>query len=663
VYDVVFSDQTAAALRLRAAAPPPPPRPPGLTDGLLGAALGAIPAGGMQALDSLSRISTTDPSLDLRLRADQGRLPRLDSSAEQQRTRVAEVTAIDRSLPEPVPGQRDAEPGSWWGLLPSPDVARWRGWLTPDPTTTGKAAMIVHQFGSFATQAAVAGAAFGPVGGAVAAGTLAGEQQSARLQAQGVDPSVAREAGMLSGVITAATLPIPLAGRNWRQTLGLIAAGGPGAFMAEQQGIRTILQRADYADIAAQYDPLDLTGLLLSTLPPAAFAAGVHGARAGRSAAEARADAVLARDASTRDGGASANARLPSAPDAAVDAARTMVMRRQIDDTAPVRDPSNPDAQMAHQRALDEAEAQLARGEPVSPRSAVVDPDVSARVESRVADAIAAEVRALDSAYTRVLDNPVGAADDPLVRLTSDRIGEVIVERGPVWERGEADVEVGGYGLVKIIWKHGERSGKEPDEQVTRADVLRLPEVIRDFEPVTDRAQGDGKRLLEWQIERADGKRVIYSVRGFVEDGRQHVVTVFVNEGRTPDFKNKPLSQKVGTLPGSSSGGSKPRPAAAGTRDTGRESFSIVPRGGQAGATDSSVPRTAGDATADPVRQAAAERPEAEVALFTDQEGKAVPLTAREALEQADAEFAQAQADTRAFDAAIACAIRTGDLE
>ncbi len=73
--------------------------------------------------------------------------------------------------------------------------------------------------------------------------------------------------------------------------------------------------------------------------------------------------------------------------------------------------------------------------------------------------------------------------------------------------------------------------------------------IIKDFMPIEDRVQSDGKRLLEWQVTREDGKKVIYSVRRFAEDGQQHVVSIFVNEEREARFQNKPLSEKRNRLP------------------------------------------------------------------------------------------------------------------
>jgi hypothetical protein len=181
--------------------------------------------------------------------------------------------------------------------------------------------------------------------------------------------------------------------------------------------------------------------------------------------------------------------------------------------------------------------------------------------------------------------------------------------------------------------------------------VLALPRVVREFEPVQiENARGESYR--EWRVELPGAKGQSRTVV-FVDkqiDGERRAISLYVQRPDKPGA-DKPLSQKKRT-PASPGKLSK-----AGSGDTQRPVLQDAGRG------DSSVPRTAGEATADPVRQAAAEQPDLEVALFLDQEGKPMRLTAREALEQADAEVAQAQADARAFDAAIACAIRTGDLE
>ncbi|HET6497590.1 MAG TPA: hypothetical protein VFH17_00850, partial [Coriobacteriia bacterium] len=338
MYSSVFAHETDTALRVRAANPPPPPGPPRhAAAGFWGAVLRAPASGALDAIESVARVAGGDPATAMRAARAGGRLPLLDQAAARERERTAAALGLDDR----------ADPRTF--------VHGLRESLTPDPATTGSASMAVFQFGAFATQAIVAGAALGLPGGALATGLLAGEQEAWRLRQQGVDPEVARGAGAVRALVTGAAVALPVAGTTLRQSIGLVAAGGPAAFAIEQQGIRSILERADYREIAAHYDPMDLHGLIFSTLVPAGFAVGVHGGRALRRAG-------VPEDAARRQTeGAVAPAPdaalVPTPPQAAVDAAMTLHIARAVHESAPVRDLSDPVAQMAHRRALDEAEA------------------------------------------------------------------------------------------------------------------------------------------------------------------------------------------------------------------------------------------------------------------------------------------------------------------
>ena len=82
---------------------------------------------------------------------------------------------------------------------------------------------------------------------------------------------VAAKAGLLAGGAAALGVMLPVAGSTLARTGMLYLAGGPGAFMAQQAATREILERANYADLAKQYDPLDPTGFTLSWLFPLPF--------------------------------------------------------------------------------------------------------------------------------------------------------------------------------------------------------------------------------------------------------------------------------------------------------------------------------------------------------------------------------------------------------
>lgn len=203
------------------------------------------------------------------------------------------------------------------------------------------------------------------------------------------------------------------------------------------------------------------------------------------------------------------------------------------------------------------------------------------------------EREAIGSAYDRVRGSPAGVADDPTVRLRPQDIGEVLIERGPgrILEKdGQINVRPGGYGLMKIIWKHGEASNESPAFRVTRDDVLNTANVLRDYEPIVDRVLPDGKRELEWQVERADGQRVVYSVRRFAdEDRQQRVVTVFVNRMKDQQFIDKPLSKLKNRLgPESRAEGSMPS-----APDTGPQPL-VSSASGQGGGSGATVARPAG---------------------------------------------------------------------
>lgn len=168
--------------------------------------------------------------------------------------------------------------------------------FSPDPATANTAEQILFGLGRFATKAVGYSLAAGPVPGAVLAGADEGMTEADRLKAEGVDLSTRARVGMVAGVSTAAAVALPVAGKTLPQTIGLVAAGGPGGFIAQQAASRAILEHADYGKIAEQYDPFDPVGLAVSTLVPAAF--GAYALRGVRAAAKspAASDPAAARE-------------------------------------------------------------------------------------------------------------------------------------------------------------------------------------------------------------------------------------------------------------------------------------------------------------------------------------------------------------------------------
>ena len=167
--------------------------------------------------------------------------------------------------------------------------------LEPDPAAATAAEKIVFGLTGPAVNLVGAALAGGPAAFALAAGEQ-GFSQSEDLRRQGVDLGTRSAVGAVTAGVTGVGGVLPLAGSTVSRTLGLYALGGPGAFVAQQQATRNILERADYGEIAKQFDPLDTTGLLLSALVPAPFAGAAlaRNVRAGK-ASPAKAEIAAPR--------------------------------------------------------------------------------------------------------------------------------------------------------------------------------------------------------------------------------------------------------------------------------------------------------------------------------------------------------------------------------
>jgi hypothetical protein len=184
--------------------------------------------------------------------------------------------------------------------------------------------------------------------------------------------------------------------------------------------------------------------------------------------------------------------------------------------------------------------AQMAEGRPVE-----VEPLV---------DTALAESHAVGQAYDQVRATPQGPANDPLVRITPEDIDGAIIERGGWKGIGDVTVQGSGWGLTKIIFRHGEGSTKDPAMQVTRDDLVAFPRVIRDFEPTI---AGSGTSGREWRVSlpgpTGDLRTVVFGDAPFdATDGERRIVTAYVQDPRRPDAENL-LSKPRAGAPGSSS--------------------------------------------------------------------------------------------------------------
>lgn len=247
------------------------------------------------------------------------------------------------------------------------DVARSSA---PDPQTAHVAENLLYQFPRFATKAVGYGATTGPVVGSILTGADEAMAASDELKRQGVDLSTRTQAAAVQGVGAGLSVALPMAGKTVAQTVGLIAAGGPGTFIAQQAATREILRAADYSKIADQYDPLDPVGLAVATLVPAGF--GAYGLLRAR--VQAKADAAATAAAAEREFIAGPLPSERTAVAQAVDAYRptpeqfdaALVAHQQEVRDAHALTPREDFAGRArHEEALAKAEDQMARGEAV----------------------------------------------------------------------------------------------------------------------------------------------------------------------------------------------------------------------------------------------------------------------------------------------------------
>lgn len=137
--------------------------------------------------------------------------------------------------------------------------------------------------------------------------------------------------------------------------------------------------------------------------------------------------------------------------------------------------------------------------------------------------------------------------DEVLLVLRPDGERPLLVERGPsVMVDGKPLPDVSGrqlvrsgwgrsgFGLVKVIVKHGELSEQPRHLRVTREDMLRIPDVLREYEPIPNE-----KGFRTWIVERQDGRQLVIGEGGGKTDAGR-LVTVFVPD----DGFEKTLSKK-----------------------------------------------------------------------------------------------------------------------
>ena len=415
--------------------------------------------------------------------------------------------------------------------------------LRPDPATASTAEMVIH--GLVGPAAALVGGAL--LGGLPGVGLVSAEMgfsEAEDLAREGVSLGARTGVGAVTAATNTAFAALPMMGASLKTTAALYLTGGPGAFIAQQSASRAILEAADYTEAAQKYDPLDPTGLALSFLIPAPFAAygALRNVRANRAAAAGSGPGEVpsAPDAGTKQPAAAA----PEQVDAAMthnltlmrqaqDEALPELMARPPEPTpdivAPVAEPVTPAPDIAAAvygpefAALESATDSAVRNVATGLRQAATDARDIGPALSRAADEFAAmrqrgddpdmlAERNLPPEVNNIVVGLVENARSParvaeLVRQLATATREAKANKAPTADAAADVVER----MRKVLDSQVEQSAKATVEPLLRSvnDRVQALEVVAPDLPV--RVDDDGKvttlkdELTQARKEAAEG--------------------------------------------------------------------------------------------------------------------------------------------------------------
>lgn len=184
--------------------------------------------------------------------------------------------------------------------------------------------------------------------------------------------------------------------------------------------------------------------------------------------------------------------------------------------------------------------------EETNPRPGFDGEQTHAQLLDAAEAALNGETEALRQAYREVRADPNGDPMAPLVSLTTADMQKVIVARGGFQNVNALEVSRRGWGLVKVIWGHGEGSRTPQRLQVTEDDVIALPEIVRTKTPVSGTGR-DGS--LTWIVEREHpefgARRIVYGTNRTERIPDQTLVTVYVLDPKDLRRSALPNSQEI----------------------------------------------------------------------------------------------------------------------
>lgn len=549
--------------------------------------------------------------------------------------------------------------------------------MRPDAATSGTAAQILFGLGDAGSRFAFGLASGGMPVGALTAGTSMGEQRFTELKGQGVDTKTAAIAGAIEGGVIGVGAFLPAARLFSAPAVDLAATAGAnvGLGIAARGGVGAVLEKNGYTQQAQQYKALDATGLAVDGLLGGLFWGAGRAMTRGVSAGDADA-ALTANNGLHHQHG--------TAPGAPVDARSSI----------------------AHQAALDQAIAQLGRGEPVN-LGGIADDATFIRADQigPRREVIRQQAEQEVFAAARAELEPVAATGLPNVRDLRTELGTL--QKTVDGLDGTYRESAKSFQRQGMSRKQAERAARDGIAEQRQAAQGRIGEINQalDGNRAAERAGADLAAMDRGQVpgrlamkvdERAEQigsafKRTALASSVSPDHGAALMraagkeMEKLLREGGhiVDDIKVSPSRDIDIGAPAATARSDGEAPRAP--ESTAPPDLSVQPEGARADTEqqgqltqEAPVPspeqiREPSSAAADPLADIDAALPalvdsivsgERDVQIPTgafNEDGSAVTVSAREMLAEADGNIARAENDSKGFLAAALCALRFGN--
>ena len=523
--------------------------------------------------------------------------------------------------------------------------------LRPDPASTGLAGQIIGEAMAILPRTAIAAVAGGPIAGAVAAGAPAGFAGKYVGMAEGLDESTATLKGVIEGatVGVGAVLPAARFVKPVLGDLGIAIGANVGLGVGSRGATGALLENAGYTAQAAQYKAMDGNAIAVDAILGAAFF-GI-----GR-----------------------ASMRAPSTKQVQAALAENNAQHFDVG-TAPGL-PATAKSAVAHQDALRSAVDQINRGEPV-----VLPDSIHSAEFLRAADEAApiAPPRAEVLAAARTEIEPVIRAElEQQAAGIAPNVKDLKAELANL-QRTAADLDATFTERAKAFQQQGQ--GRKKAETSARAEIAAERESLTQQQATINKTLESNR---SGEQARAD---IAAIARGESPAGMDERIAARADE-IAKGFEKKPLA--AGVRQATDEGSFRtmaqvareeiqrllddldvrdPRPEAApiDIAPVRADEAQAIAEPAPTAITESqpvagtTTPASGKPGAVDPVNLVADEimARTGDIQLPTgaiDAEGRAITVSAKQMLAEADADIARAEQDANGFAAAAACFLQRG---